>query len=131
MTEPLRVRDLVIVGATLTAGVLGAVVALGSRGADAQFLQNQQHPPNLGPAEVARVVRSAPDPKTGTGSGKSAACARLGRGPLGNPWSCVVTFPSGRRVRLRVRVNEDGTYSGRYAGGGGATGCCIDLPGAQ
>jgi hypothetical protein len=117
--------------AVLTAGFVGALVTLGSRGADAQFLQDQRHPPNLQPAAVERVVRTAPDPKTGKGSAQSATCTRRGSGQLGNPWSCVVRFASGKRVRMVVVVQQDGSYDGRYVGvkGAAATGCCIDLPG--
>jgi len=28
-------------------------------------------------------------------------------------------------------VQRDGTYTGRYAGGGAVSGCCIDLPGTR
>ena len=119
--------------AVLTAGVVGALVSLGGRGADAQLLQDQRHPPDLRAAAVERVVRSAPDPQSGKGSGNAATCARRGSGPLGNPWSCVVRFPSGKRARLRVVVQPDGSYEGRYIGvrGAAASGCCIDLPGGS
>ena len=128
-----RFREIAAVGAAAGAGLLGTAFALGGRNADAQFLQDQRHPPSLQGADVAAVVRSAPDPRTGKGSGVSATCKRGGSGELGNPWFCVVTYKDGHKVRLGVRVNQDGTYKGRYAGpgGGGATGCCIDLPGAR
>jgi hypothetical protein len=127
-----RIPALVSTAAVLVTGLVGALVALGSRGADAQFLQDQRHPPNVQPAAVERVVRTAPDPKTGKGSGKSATCTRRGSGQLGNPWSCVVRFASGKQVRMVVVVQPDGSYDGRYVGvkGAGATGCCVDLPGA-
>jgi hypothetical protein len=127
----LRIRELVVVGAAVTAGLAGTAVALGNRGANEQFLQEQRHPPNLRPSDVERVVSSAPDPATGKGRGLGAACTSRGSGPLGNPWSCVVRYGSGKRVRIAVRVQQDGYYSGRYAGGGAVTGCCIDLPGTR
>jgi hypothetical protein len=129
MTAGLHIRELVVMVATVGAGLMGALVALANRGADAQFLQDQRHPPNLRPADVERVVRSAPDPASGKGSGESASCER----PLGNPWSCVVRFRSGKSVRMNVRVQPDGYYSGRYVGvpGAAASGCCIDLPGTR
>jgi hypothetical protein len=125
----LRTRELAVVGSAVVAGLAGTVVALGHHNADA--LQDQRHPPALRPADVERVVASAPDPQTGKGRGESARCTSQGSGARRNPWSCVVTFKSGKRVRLTVRVLEDGTYTGRYAGGGGASGCCIDLPGTR
>jgi hypothetical protein len=124
-------RELVAVGSVLAAGLAGTLVALSSRDADAQFIQDQRHPPELRASDVERVVHTAPDPQTGRGSGVSAECVRGSRKPLGNPWDCVVRFKSGKRVRIVVRVLEDGTYSGRYEGGGGASGCCIDLPGTR
>lgn len=131
MIGGLRTRELVVVGAAVAAGLAGTAVALGSRGADAQFLQDQRHPPSIRAIDVARVVHTAPDPRTGKGSGASAVCAKRGGGELGNPWSCVVRYRDGKRIRLTVRIKQDGTYAARYAGGGGATGCCIDVPGAR
>jgi hypothetical protein len=133
MIAGLRTREIVVAAAALGTGLAGALVTLGSRGADAQFLQEQRHPPNLRPADVEHTVASAPDPRTGQGRGVSAVCKSRGSGPLQNPWSCVVVFKSGRRARLAVRVHQDGTYEGRYTDvpGAGASGCCIDLPGAR
>jgi hypothetical protein len=133
MTETPSAPTLLTIGAVLTAGVVGAVVSLGGRNADAQFLRDQRHPPVLQAAAVERVVRTAPDPKSGKGSGRSATCTRRGSGPLGNPWSCVVRFPSGKRARLSVEVQRDGSYDGTYVGvaGAAASGCCIDLPGTR
>jgi hypothetical protein len=131
VSRELRIRDLVIIGSAVCAGLAGTIVVLGDRGADAQFLQDQRHPPSLRGVDVARVVRTAPDPRTGKGAGLSATCSRGSRTELGNPWSCVVTYPGGHTVQLGVRVRQDGTYVASYGGGGGATGCCIDLPGAQ
>jgi hypothetical protein len=127
-----RVREIASVSAAVAAGLVGTVVALGDRGADAQFLQDQRHPQSLQGTDVAAVVRTAPNPRTGQGSGASATCVRRGRGELGNPWACTVTYPDGRKVRMSVNVNSDGSYVGRYAGtNSGATGCCVDVPGAR
>jgi hypothetical protein len=127
----LRGREVVVLAAVLGAGLCGTAVALGSRGADDQFLQDQKHPPSLRSADVERVVKSAPDPATGKGAGVAASCKSSGSGALRNPWTCVVRYPGGKRVRIAVRVQQDGYYAGRYEGGGAATGCCIDLPGTR
>jgi hypothetical protein len=127
----LRTRELVVLGAVLGAGLAGTAVALGSRGADEQFVQDQRHPPELRAADVERVVKSAPDPAVGKGAGVAATCTSRGSGPLKNPWTCVVRYRSGKRVRIAVRIQQDGYYAGRYAGGGAATGCCVDLPGTR
>jgi hypothetical protein len=131
VNESLRIRELVTLGSLLAAGVAGTLVTLASRDADAQFVRDQRNPPELQAAAVERVVRTAPDPQTGRGAGVSASCERGSSQPLGNPWSCVVRYRSGKSVRIRVRLLPDGTYTGRYAGGGGASGCCIDLPGTR
>jgi hypothetical protein len=129
----IRTRDLVTVGAVVLAGLAGSALAFANRGGNEQFLQDQRHPPNLSAAEVARVVATAPDPATGKGRGLAAACKRRGTGPLGNPWSCAVRYPSGKHYRLKVQVQQDGSYDGSFVGVNGAatTGCCIDLPGTQ
>ena len=124
-------RAYVTIGCVAAAGLAGSAVGLAHRGGDAVFLQEQRHPPRLQATDVSAVVVSAPDPRTGKGRGVSADCSPGSSSLYGNPWSCKVTYRDGHRVRLRVRVHPDGTYSGRYAGGGGATGCCIDLPGAR
>ena len=131
MIRDLRVRELAVVGSAVVAGLAGTAVAVGHRNADAQFIQDQRHPRALRAADVERVVRSAPDPLVGKGGGVSARCKSGGSGALGNPWTCVVRYQSGRSARLRVHINQDGTYDGRYTHGGAATGCCIDLPGTR
>ena len=131
MIGELRMRELVVIVAVLAPGLAGSVVALGSRGADSHFIQGQKHPPNLRPGDVERLVRSAPDPRTGTGTGLAATCRRGGSGPLGHPWSCVVRYRSGNQARLVVRIRDDGSYSGRYSVGGLAEGCCVELTGAS
>src|SRR3954447_17272002 len=112
MIGDLRLRELVVIGAAVGAGLTGSAVALAHRGGDEQFLQDELHPVNLQAAAVEPVVRTAPDPVSGTGSAVSAACKRRGAGVLGNPWSCVLRYPSGKRVRMNVEINPDGSYDG-------------------
>jgi len=131
MSERLRPRELTTAAAVVRCALAGASVALGGRGGQGEFLHEQRNPPKLRPVDVERVVQSAPDPQLGTGRGTAASCDRGSDTAFGNPWSCVVSYKSGRRVRISVRVLTDGTYEGRYAGGGAATGCCIDLPGTR
>jgi hypothetical protein len=131
MIGGLRTQQFVGAGSVVVAGLAGAAVAVGGRNADPQFLQQQRFPQPLRGPEVSRVVRSAPDPATGKGSGVAATCEPGSPRLLGNPWSCVVRYQTGKRVKIRVRVLPDGSYTGRYEGGGAATGCCIDLPGTR
>jgi hypothetical protein len=131
MRGGLRTPQLVLVGATVAAGLAGTFSTLAGRNADAQFLEQQRHPVNLQPEAVEHAVRSAPDPATGKGSGTGAVCESHGRGLIGNPWVCVVDYSGGRRIRVAVTVNLDGTYFGTYAKGGAVEGCCVNLPGTQ
>lgn len=127
-----NVRDLAILGAALLAGLAGTATALGGRGTDSAFLYRQEHPPTLRAADVERAVGKAPDPLVGRKGepGVKARCRAHGSGELRNPWTCTVTYRSRRlRPRLRVHIRADGSYAGRYAGGGGIEGCCIDLSG--
>lgn len=130
----LRLRDLVILAAPLLAGLAGTAAALGERDADSAFLYRQENPLALRAVDVERVVRKAPDPLEGRegAPGVKASCRPRGSGDLRNPWTCEVTYRSRRpRPRLRVEVRDDGSYVGRYAGGGGVEGCCIAVPGGD
>ena len=125
------VAQLATLVAVLATGSVGALVTLAHRNADPQLIAEQRNPPPLKPPDVEHVVKSAPDPSTGKGSGESATCRRGAPTAFGNPWTCTIRYKSGRRVQMTVKVLVDGTYQGRYSGGGGATGCCIDLPGTR
>ena len=129
--QRLSLPQLVTLGAVLATGAAGTLVALSHRDANPEFLAEQKNPPALKASDVERVVKSAPDPSIGKGAGKSATCERGASTAFGNPWTCTITYRTGRRVRITVKVLVDGTYQGRYEGGGGATGCCIDLPGTR
>ena len=122
-----RLREITILAVALAAALAGSVVALGGRDADSGFIFEQLHPAVLTPAQVERAVRTAPDPRTATGVGTSAACRSTGRPPLRNPWRCVVRYGS-RSVPIDVRVAEDGSYTGVYEGGGRVRGCCVPSP---
>ncbi len=124
-----RTRQVLPIVFVLACGLAGTAVALGARGADSQFLYAQQNPQRVRVAEVERVVRTAPDPAVGRGAGVSARCRPRGTGDLRNPWACTVRYATGRRARLTVRIQADGSYTGRYRAGGQAGGCCVRLPG--
>lgn len=128
-----RALQATVLGPVLLAGLAGAWVALAGRGADTAFLYRQRHPLHLAPAAVERAVRTAPEPVAGRKPRGIAARCRPGsaRG-LRDPWSCLVSYRSGRRSRLRVQVRDDGSYVGYYeAGSSIAEGCCIALPGGD
>ena len=127
-------RELAIIAPALLAALAGTATALGGRGADASFLYRQEHPLRLRAADVESAVRSAPDPLEGRkgAPGVKARCQPHGSRGLQNPWTCQVIYASRRpRPRLRLEVRDDGSYVGRYAGGGGIEGCCIAVPGGE
>ena len=126
----LRVRDIALLAPLLVAVLAGTLAALGARGADTVFLEGQEQPSLLPAAEVERALRTAPEPRSGRGRGRAAACRPGGRRPLRNPWSCTVTYASGLRARFAVTIREDGSYVGRHADGGTVRGCCVRLPGS-
>jgi hypothetical protein len=126
----LRALDLVILGAMLVGALAGTVTALGGRGGDTAVLLRDGGPSQLSAAAVERVLRSAPEPGSGRGRGNAATCRSRGAGALRNPWTCRVSYASGRRALVRVQVKSDGSYLGRYRGGGETEGCCIAVPGA-
>ena len=125
----LRGVEAIVIVPLVVASLAGAVVALVSRGADDEFLYRQQHPAVLRPEQVERVLVTAPEPvAVRRTQGVAASCRSGGRAALGNPWRCTVRYRSGGAARLRVTVRSDGSYVGRYRGGAGARGCCIEMP---
>ena len=117
----------------LVAGLAGTMITLGARDADTAFLYRQEHPLRISPAQVERVVRTAPDPVgVPRAPGRRAHCRPTTRRGLRNPWRCSVSYGSGRTARYRVTVRADGSYVGRYLGGSSTVeGCCVKGPGAE
>ncbi len=127
----LRVRDLVILVLVLAAALFGTARALGGRGADSAFLYRQENPPRLRASDVERLLRSAPDPRSGRGRANAATCRPGGSGKLRNPWRCTLRYRGGHRVGFTARLRRDGSYFGRYRGGGKAVGCCLSVGAEQ
>jgi hypothetical protein len=119
----------VVLVPALVAALAITAVAVSERGSQDALLREQRHPPAVTATDLARVVRTAPDPRTGRDAGRSATCRSLGgRGILRNPWTCEVRYPDGKLFRLDVHVDDDGSYTARYEGGGAASGCCVTRP---
>ena len=136
MTGGLRIRELVVVGSLLAAALAGTASALGGRDADSAFLHRQEHPPRLRSSDVERLVRSAPDPRSGRGRAAAASCRAGGSQGLRNPWRCTLSYRAGRagpklRVGFTAALRRDGAYVGRYRGGGKAVGCCLSVGAEQ
>jgi hypothetical protein len=121
-------RALLLLVPILVVGLIGAVVAVGSRGGDAAFQFDQQHPKTINALELETLVKKAPEP-TPSGPGAAAkrvACTPGSRGGQRNPWRCAVRYGSGHTIRYRIRVRLNGAYSGIDPTGQFVVrGCCV------
>ena len=133
MIARLRAPEFVAVLSVCVVALVGAIVALGARGADDDFLLRQANPVKLRPAAVEKLMLTAPDPEPPHDpAGTHADCTAKGNRDLRNPWRCTVNYRSGSVARYRVTINADGSYFARYLGDTAtARGCCLDLPGAE
>jgi hypothetical protein len=121
----------------LAVGLVSFVVVRTQQGEGGGLVVLQQHARTLTPEAVARVVRFAPDPLSGA-RGLRASCVARGSGDLHNPWSCTISYPSGRVINYRIMLTANGSYSGddqigyyhgrRYKNPGQITGCCVAIP---
>jgi hypothetical protein len=122
----------------LLAVALASFVFVRAHQSDAGTLVSRQHQAQaLNPAAVSRLVRVAPDPVT-RAPGIRARCIPLGTGELLNPWSCSISYRSGRLIQYRVTLNGDGSYTGdheivrfqgrRFPDTGVISGCCVSIP---
>jgi hypothetical protein len=121
---------LLLIGPILAVALAAAIFAVSSRG-DAAFEFDQRHPRAVTQQELESLVLRARQP-TPSGPGAPATRARcVARGSTGqrNPWSCTVGYGSGKTIRYRVIVKDDGSYRG----GDGTQqffidGCCVSGP---
>ncbi|HEX8123195.1 MAG TPA: hypothetical protein VF549_18225 [Solirubrobacteraceae bacterium] len=112
------------------AGIAGTVVAVAGREPGDTFVLRQKRLQPVKAAELEAAVKQAPNalPGSGGGRGVSARCTSRGEGTLGNPWRCVVVYPSGDRIRYRVTVTPDRRFHGT-APALDIRGCCAGEPG--
>ena len=124
-----------MIASTVVAGIGGAVAALGARDADDAFLLRQENPVQVTRPAVEKLMLTAPDPQPPHASTATRArCRADGARELRNPWRCTVQFPTTGAVRFDVEIQPDGSYVARYVddpGNASATGCCLDVPGAD
>jgi len=124
-------RVFLLVGPPLLVGLVASVIALDARNSGDAFTAGQRHLHALEPAEVERVVSTAPAPIDPAKNGKaSARCASRGSGKLGNPWLCALRYRSGLTVRYLVTVQSNGEYLGERQSEpriGFIRGCCIQI----
>jgi hypothetical protein len=122
-----------LIALVLAVGVAGTVVALHSREGNAQFVSQQQALAPVGATQLEALILTTSDPRPGyTGRARSARCLSGTRSTLGDPWSCVVSYPRAPRVRYRVTVFADRSISGSgepegHPLGGvlSVRGCCV------
>ena len=136
-SAPMKLASYLLVMVLLAVGLVSFVFVRSNQGAGDLLVTAQRQAPALTGAAVARVVRTAPDPSTNA-RGRSARCVPLGHGELRNPWRCVISYPSGRRIQWTVRLRVSGSYTGddqvvQYQGRaspepGEITGCCVAVP---
>lgn len=121
-------RALVFLVPTLLIGLVGAVVAVASRGGDPAFEFNQRHPRTIDPLELETLVQKAPQP-TPEGPGPPARtvhCVAHGKTGQRNPWDCTADYPTGDTISYRIHVRVDGSYSGVDPTGQFVVrGCCV------
>jgi hypothetical protein len=118
-------RELVAVP-FVVAGIAGSVAAVAGRDSDPAFDFRQRHPVALTAEQVQRAVIESPEPVPGARTrAKGARCASHGPGDLHNPWTCTVSYASGRAKTYRVRIEADGSYRGLDPSGDYLIyGCC-------
>lgn len=102
-----------LVALVLTVGFAGTVVALASREENTEFVSQQQSLTPVGAVQLERLILTTNDPRPGyAGRARRVRCLSGSRSALGNPWSCVVSYPRLPRVRYAVRVYADRSISG-------------------
>jgi hypothetical protein len=119
---------------TVLVGIVGAAVAMLSRGGEEAFRYQQSRSLVLRPATILSAGRveiflaKAPEPVLPAKRTPPALvrCLPGGSGVLRNPWSCTIRYRSGTRAYYRVTVHPDGYYRG--VGTGIIEGCCIKTP---
>jgi hypothetical protein len=117
------------------AGIAGTIVAVSNREPGEAFVLRQERLRPVEAAQLEAAVKRAPNALPGSGGarGDSAKCTSRGKeagSTLRNPWTCVVRYPSGDRVRYRVTVASDRSFHGASRGNVLVIdGCCAGSPG--
>ncbi len=129
---PLRWAWLLVATVLLT-GIAATVVALRAREGNPEFTAAQRALQPVAGSGIAGIILKTSDPRPGDrGRVVSAHCQAGSDSPLGNPWNCLVRYPSPPLVRYRVDVHGDGSISGTGQQEGvplrgilTLTGCCV------
>jgi hypothetical protein len=121
-------RALLLLLPVALVGLIAAGLAVVSRSSDAAFVFEQQHPSTLNPEELELLVKKAPEPRP-HGPGRRADTVKCVPGSATgqrNPWACTASYPSGHRIRYRIELRRNGSYSGIDRTGQFAVrGCCV------
>jgi hypothetical protein len=127
-------RALLVILPVAIVGVIGAIVAIGARESDANFVFRQQHSATIEPRQVERAVMRAREPVPGNNGTEAVdgSCTPGKQGERRNPWTCVIRYGSGRRVSYRVEIAPSGAFRGvNPTGERLVNGCCIVVPGSE
>jgi hypothetical protein len=133
----MKLASYLVVIVLLTVGLVSFVYVRSKQSSGDVLVAAQRQAQALTAAAVASVVKAAPEPTTNA-RGHSARCVALGHGELRNPWRCVISYPSGRRIQYTVRLRVGGSYVGSdqvvdyqgrtFSAAGEITGCCVAVP---
>ena len=122
------IAGVVILGLVLAVGGAGLAFTVAAREGDAALLRRHANPPAIRAADVATGVRAALQTARAENRARHAACRPGARGPLRNPWRCLVRLRSARARRYAVTVSADGSFRARPPGGAVLHSCCIRVP---
>ncbi len=105
-----------LVTLVLAVGIVGTYAALRAREGNPQFVSQQQSLTPVAAAALDRLLLTTSDPRprlAGRARGARCTSASASAGSaLGNPWSCVVRYPTLPHVRYRVIVHSDRSIEG-------------------
>ncbi len=126
-----------VIAPLLAVAIVSFVVIRSQHGSGATILTQQRYAQRLTAADVAQVVRTAPDPKTRQPALR-ARCVPRGVGDLKNPWRCQLAYANGDRLQYTVTILGNGSYTGvnqvilgpgpRRPSAGTISGCCVNIP---
>lgn len=117
----------------LIVGIAGSVIALAGREANSEFVSEQRALSPVRAGALQELISTTSDPRPGfSGRALGARCSSLSDSALGNPWTCVVRYPSPPLVRYSVTVYANRSIQGSGQPEGRAlgapltvSGCCV------
>ncbi|MEA2495159.1 MAG: hypothetical protein QOJ29_3070 [Thermoleophilaceae bacterium] len=112
----------------LLVGVVAGISAIGAREGDAAFVFYQEHARTVQPRQFELILQKTQEPlPSGPGEPATGAkCTPGTTGPKRNPWSCVVRYGSGNKIKYSLEIRPSGNFKGVDPTGSRiVTGCCL------